>query len=70
MIVNILDSESVPLRPTTVQVSNLALTWHETDVIRFFIQKVEVLLLVRWTIHCVIMEIFMATSMLGEKYHI
>ncbi len=29
--VNILASQSVPFRPTTVQVPNLALTWHETD---------------------------------------
>ncbi len=29
--VNILASTNVPFRPTTVQMPNLALTWHETD---------------------------------------
>jgi hypothetical protein len=29
--VNILASKRVPLRPTMVNVPNLALTWHETD---------------------------------------
>ena len=29
--VNILASASVPFRPTTVQVPNFALTWHDTD---------------------------------------
>ena len=30
--VNILASTSVPFRPTTVPVPNLALTWRETDI--------------------------------------